>query len=82
MGLLAVTAYHVRNLDHGYLGSEQVDRDLWTVQGLSLIGVALAVVVDLVRQRRAHRAMTGLVVDLIGRAGVGQPRAGSRRTAR
>lgn len=64
VGLLAVAAYHVRNLDRGYLGSEQVDRDLWMVQGWSLVAVSVAVVVDLVRQRRAHRALTGLVVDL------------------
>ncbi len=64
VGLGAVAAYHVRNLDRGYLGSEQLDRDLWTVQGWALLAVSVAVAVDLVRQRRAHRALTGLVVDL------------------
>ena len=64
VGLVAVTAHHVRNLERGYLGSEQADRDLWTVQGVCLLAVAVAVLADLVRQRRAHRALTGLVVDL------------------
>ena len=63
-GLMAVTAHHVRNLERGYLGSEQADRDLWTVEGVCLLAVAVAVLADLVRQRRAHRALTGLVVDL------------------
>ena len=64
VGLVAVAAFHVRNLDRGSLGSQPADQDLWTVQGLALVGAAVAVMVDLVRQRRAHRAMTGLVVEL------------------
>ena len=71
VGLVAVAAYHVRNLDRGSLGSQPADRHLWTVQGLVLVAVAVAVVLDLVRQRRAHRALTGLVVDLSDGLGSG-----------
>ena len=82
VGLLAVAAYHVRNLGRGSLGSKQADRDLWTAGGLSLVGVAVAVLVDLVRQRGAHRAMTGLVVELSDGMGSGGLRSCSRAAGR
>jgi signal transduction histidine kinase len=46
--------------------SEVGARRLWAAQGLALSVLAAAVIADLVRERRARRALAALVVDLSG----------------
>ena len=70
---VAVTARYALSLDAGYLGAGIYEAALLTVEALALVLLSAAVVVDLIRARLTHRALTRLVVEL-GVAGPGQLR--------
>ena len=70
---VAVTARYALSLDAGYLGAGIYEAALLTVEALALVLLSAAVVVDLIRARLRHRALTRLVVEL-GVAGPGQLR--------
>ncbi len=62
----SVLGYYVGSLDRGFLGGNERDAQLWLVQAVALVLLSIAVVADLVRARLTHRALTRLVVDLVG----------------
>ncbi len=68
---VAVTARYALSLDAGFLGAGVYEAELLTVEALALVLLSAAVVVDLIRARLRHRALTRLVVEL-GVAGPGQ----------
>src|SRR4029079_9205897 len=61
------TSYAV-SLDRGFVGTTPLDRRLWLAEAATLVALAAAGAWGLLRTRRTHRALAGLVVDL-GRAG-------------
>ena len=67
-GLAVVATSYAVSLDRGFLGTTQLDRRLWLAEAGALVGLAAAAAWGLLRTRRTHRALAGLVVDL-GRAG-------------
>ena len=69
--VLAATAYlavelvrYARSLDSGRFASGADARRLWQLEALCLIAVALAAVGDVLRARRAERALTRVVSEL------------------
>jgi signal transduction histidine kinase len=48
----------------GFLGSDDVDKRLWTAQATALGLLGITALAELVRERRAHRALSRIVVDL------------------
>ena len=71
--LLATLAFETASLAayahswrQGFLGSQDLDRRLWVAQGVALALLGLGALGELVRERRAHRALARVVVDLSG----------------
>ncbi len=62
LGAVAVT--YVNAIDRGFLSNDELDRQLWFVQAVGLIAVALGLVVEWIRTRRARSAIAGMVVEL------------------
>ena len=63
----AVTlASYAHSWRRGFLGSDDLDHRLWAAQAVTLTLAGLAVAAELVRERRAHRALARVVVDLSG----------------
>ena len=81
-GLAVVATSYAVSLDRGFVGTTALDRRLWLAEAAALVALAAAAAWGLLRSRRTHRALAGLVVDL-GRAGAPGWVAGrSRRPAR
>ncbi len=72
--LSVVLVSYVASLDRGFLGGEERDAWLWLAQAALLTLIGAAVIIDVVRGRVAHRALTRLVVELGGTAPAGQLR--------
>ena len=62
---LTVASY-ARSLERGFLGADLVDRRLWLAQAAALAGISAGVLAEMVRGRRAERALARVVVDLSG----------------
>ena len=62
--LILELAHFARGWRDGLLGSDATDRRLWQYQAAALVALAAASVADLVRSRRAERALTQVVSDL------------------
>jgi len=62
--LILELAHFVRGWRDGLLGSDPTDRSLWQYQAAALVALAAAAIADLVRSRRAERALTQVVSDL------------------
>ena len=60
----AGAATYVHALDRGFLSNDELDHDLWLVQAGALMLVALGLVADWVRARRARAAVARMVVEL------------------
>jgi signal transduction histidine kinase len=69
-----VLAYYVGSLDRGFLGNDSSDRRLWLIQATTLGLLSVAVLVDVIRARLTHRALTKLVTELAGAVPVGHLR--------
>jgi signal transduction histidine kinase len=54
----------IRSLDTGFLTSDAESRLLWRFQAVALVALAIAVVADVVRTRRAERSLTRVVRGL------------------
>jgi signal transduction histidine kinase len=59
----AVGLGYVHSWDRGYLGTDEVDRRLWAVEGVLLILIAVGTGWSYVRRRRTRSAVAKLVVD-------------------
>jgi signal transduction histidine kinase len=70
----SVLAYYVGSLDRGFLGNDSSDRRLWLIQATTLVLLSVAVLVDVIRARLTHRALTKLVTELAGAVPVGHLR--------
>jgi hypothetical protein len=70
----SVLAYYVGSLDRGFLGGNTRDAQLWLVQAAALVLLSVAVLVDLIRARLTHRALTRLVIELAGAGPTGHLR--------
>ncbi|NUV63150.1 sensor histidine kinase [Streptomyces sp. CAI-85] len=64
----AVSAFYLRSLDRGFLGSDARDGRLWLVQAGTLCLLAAASIGEVVRARLRQRELTRLVIDLGGTA--------------
>ena len=62
----AALATYAHSWQRGFLGSQNLDQQLWVVQGVALSLLGLMALGELVRERRAHRALARVVVDLSG----------------
>ncbi|WP_041789552.1 histidine kinase [Microlunatus phosphovorus] len=62
----ATAAQYLTSLSVGTLGAGGPAETVWHLQGLSLLGLAVAVCVELWRARRTRRDLTRLVVELRG----------------
>jgi signal transduction histidine kinase len=60
----AVLATYLHSVDRGFLSNDDVDRRLWFIQAGALALVALGVMVEWVRARRARAAVAEMVVRL------------------
>ena len=67
--LLAVGVQYAHSIPRGYLAADPTDRSLWALQGVALLGVAVTVAWDPVRERRARARLARLVVELEARPG-------------
>jgi signal transduction histidine kinase len=67
-GLAVVATSYAVSRDRGFVGTSALDRRLWLAEAAALVALAAAAAWGLLRTRRTHRALAGLVVDL-GRAG-------------
>jgi signal transduction histidine kinase len=70
----SVLAYYAGSIERGFLGGSTRDGTIWLVQAIALVLLSVAVVADLVRARLMHRALTRLVVDLVGTTPTGRLR--------
>jgi signal transduction histidine kinase len=70
----SVLVYYLGSLQRGFLGGNARDGELWLLQASALVLLSLAVLADLVRARLTHRALTKLVVDLVGATPTGHLR--------
>ncbi|MFG1625284.1 histidine kinase [Kribbella sp. NPDC049227] len=65
LGYLALVAgMYATSLGRGFIGTSDTEHDLWLAQGVTLVLLSIAVLVDLARARLIQRALTRLVVDL------------------
>ena len=62
----AALAAYAHSWQRGFLGSQNLDQQLWVAQGVALSLLGLMALGELVRERRAHRALARVVVDLSG----------------
>jgi signal transduction histidine kinase len=67
----ATLAGYGHDLRRGFPGTDAVDARSWTVAALALVGLAGAVVADLLRSGLAHRALARAVLDLGAGTGPG-----------
>lgn len=64
--LVLTVASYLHSVGRGFLGADAVDRRIWAAQAVALGIVGTAMAAEVLRERRAERALARLVVDLSG----------------
>ena len=64
--LVLTVASYVHAVGRGFLGQDGVDRRIWAAQAVALGMVGAAMGAEILRERRAERALARVVVDLSG----------------
>jgi signal transduction histidine kinase len=72
--LLATTAMFVRSVIPGTVPLDETTRLLWLVQGISLLAMSMAVVIEWVRVRRSRSRMARYALDIGDTASAGDMR--------